>query len=73
MLPCMRGYIQRRSRLHPGELISLVMLAVIGVWGVWFGVQSVLSLWWPLNALYLLAGLIVAAISATVGRALLNR
>jgi hypothetical protein len=69
----MRGYVRRGSRLDPGEVISLVVLAVIGVWGVWFGVQSVLSLWWPLNALYLLAGLIVAGISTAVGRAILAR
>ena len=56
-----------------GELISLLLLAVIGIWGVWFGVQSVLTLWWPLNALYLLAGLAVGVISAAVGRAVLSR
>ena len=62
-----------RARAEPAELVSLLVLAVIGVWGAWFGVQSVLSLWWPLNMLYLAAGLVVAAISFAVGRAILSR
>ena len=60
-------------RAHPGELLSLLVLVVIGIWGVWFGVQSVISLWWPINVLYLLAGLAVASVSFAVGRAILNR
>ena len=38
-----------------------------------FGVQSLLTLWWPINALYLLAGVIVCAIAAGVARAILIR
>ncbi len=60
-------------RAHPGEIVSLLVLAFIGIWGAWFGVQSLLTLWWPLNALYLLAGLIVAAIAFAVGRAIMSR
>jgi hypothetical protein len=56
-----------------GEAGSILVLAVIGVWGIWFGVQSVLTLWWPLNVVYLAAGLIVAAVSAAFGRAIVSR
>jgi hypothetical protein len=56
-----------------GELLGLLLLAIIALWGVWFGWQSVLGLWWPLNAAYAVAGLLVAAISVGVGWALLNR
>ena len=56
-----------------GEAVSLLFLAAIGIWGVWFGVQSVTTLWWPLNVAYLVAGLLVAAVSAAVGRAILIR
>jgi hypothetical protein len=56
-----------------GEVVSLFFLAVIGAWGVWFAVQSMLTLWWPLNALYLAAGVVVFLIAAAVGRAILIR
>jgi 1,4-dihydroxy-2-naphthoate octaprenyltransferase len=72
----MRPVYRRRRRgasFDLGEVVSLVLLGVIGVWGAWFGVQSLLTLWWPLNVAYLLAGLIVALISAAVARALLTR
>ena len=49
------------------------LLAVIAIWGIWFGVQSVLTLWWPINLAYLLAGLMVAIICGVVARALLAR
>jgi hypothetical protein len=68
--------VYRRRRGAPldiGELVSLVLLAVIGIWGVWFGIQSLLTLWWPINAAYLAAGLVVAIVSAAVARALLIR
>jgi hypothetical protein len=68
----MRG-VARPGRIDLGEWVSLLFLAVIAVWGLWFGVQSLLTLWWPINAAYLLAGLIVAAISALVGLAILKR
>jgi len=68
----MRGYL-RTGWPDKAELVSLLVLGVISIWGVWFGVQSVLTLWWPLNLLYLAAGLVVAAISAAVGRAILIR
>jgi hypothetical protein len=68
-----RGAARRGWLPDPGELISLLVLAVIGVWGVWFAVQSVMTLWWPLNMAYLAAGLVVAAVSAAVGRAILIR
>jgi hypothetical protein len=54
-------------------LLGIVMLALIGVWGVWFGWQSMLGLWWPLNAAYAAAGVAVALISGGVAWALLNR
>jgi hypothetical protein len=54
-------------------LIGIIMLGIIGLWGVWFGVQSVITLWWPLNVAYGLAGAIVAIISTAVGWALLRR
>jgi hypothetical protein len=69
----MRGYGGRRGLPDAGELIGIVVLAVIGVWGAWFGVQALLTLWWPINAVYALAGAVVAFISAAVARALLNR
>ena len=46
---------------------------MIAIWGIWFGVQSLLTLWWPINAAYLLAGLLVALVCAGVARALLTR
>jgi len=63
----------RKRRPDAGELIGIVLLAVIGLWGVWFGVQAWLTLFWPINGLYALAGAGVAFISAAVARALLNR
>ncbi len=69
----MSGYGGRRRLPDAGEAIGLVLLAVIGLWGVWFGVQSLITLWWPINLAYFAAGAFVAAISAAVGRALLNR
>jgi hypothetical protein len=68
-----RGYARRRRWPDFGELLSIVVLVVIGVWGVWFGVQSLLTLWWPLNVAYLVAGLVVAVVSAAVARAILTR
>lgn len=68
----MRG-VAPPGRIDLGEIVSLFFLAVMAVWGLWFGVQSLLTLWWPINAAYLLAGVIVAAISALVGRAILTR
>jgi hypothetical protein len=64
---------RQRGRLDPAEILALLMLGIIGLWGVWFGIQSVVTLWWPLNLGYLLAGVLVAAISALVARALLSR
>jgi hypothetical protein len=72
----MRPVYRRRRRgaaFDFGEVVSLFLLGVIGLWGAWFGVQSMLTLWWPLNIAYLVAGLIVALISAAVARALLTR
>ena len=69
----MRGYARRGRWPDIGELASIVMLAVIGVWGVWFGIQSLMTLWWPLNVAYCLAGVVVALVSAAVARALLTR
>jgi hypothetical protein len=63
----------RRRLPDAGEAIGIVLLAVIGLWGVWFGVQSLMTLWWPINAAYLVAGALVAGISAAVARAMLNR
>ena len=69
-----RFYAGRSSgRLDAAELISLVLLAIIGLWGAWFGVQSLITLWWPVNVAYFAAGLVVAVISTLVGRALLKR
>lgn len=45
----------------------------MGLWGVWFGVQSFITLWWPLNLAYLAAGGLVAGVSAAVAWAMLNR
>ena len=64
---------RRGAAVDLGELTSLILLAVIAIWGIWFGVQSVLTLWWPINLAYLLAGLLVAIICAFVARALLAR
>ncbi|MBV9542869.1 MAG: hypothetical protein JOY61_00645, partial [Chloroflexi bacterium] len=64
-----RGYSGRRgSRLDLAELISVLLLGVIGLWGAWFGVQSLITLWFPVNVAYLLAGLVVAGVSVLVGR-----
>ncbi len=56
-----------------GELVGIALLGVIGLWGAWFGVQSLITLWWPINVGYFAAGSIVAVVSAGVARALLNR
>ena len=69
----MRGYAGRGRWPDFGELASLLVLAIISIWGVWFAVQSLLTLWWPLNVAYLVAGLAVAAVSAAVARAVLSR
>jgi hypothetical protein len=69
----MRGAVRISALPDKGELVSLLVLAVIGIWGVWFGVQSLLALWFPLNVIYLLAGLGAALIAAAVGRAIMSR
>jgi divalent metal cation (Fe/Co/Zn/Cd) transporter len=69
----MRGYGGRKRLPDVGELVGIVLLAVMALWGLWFGLQSLLTLFWPINVLYALAGAIVAVISAAVARALLNR
>jgi Ca2+/Na+ antiporter len=69
----MRGYGGRRRLPDAGELVGIVLLLVMGVWGAWFGVQSLITLWWPINIAYFIAGALVAAISAAVARAMLNR
>lgn len=68
-----RGYGGRRRLPDAGEWVGIVLLVVIGLWGVWFGVQSLITLWWPINLAYLVAGLAVAAVSAAVAWAMLNR
>jgi hypothetical protein len=68
-----RGYGRRGRWPDAGELIGLILLAIIGLWGAWFGVQSVLTLWWPINVIYLVAGMLVMAVSAAVARAMLVR
>ncbi len=69
----MRGHARGRRWPDLGEFISVVLLAIIGLWGLWFGLQSLTSLWWPINGAYLAAGLTVAAVSAAVARAILTR
>ena len=56
-----------------GEVIGIALLAVIGLWGLWFALQSLLTLWWPINAAYVIAGALVAGVSAAVAKAILNR
>ena len=68
-----RGYGGRGGLPDLGETVSVVLLLIIAVWGVWFGIQSLVTLWWPINLGYLLAGGVVAGISLGVARALLNR
>jgi Na+/H+-dicarboxylate symporter len=64
----------RPGRLpDPGELASIGILGIMAVWGIWFGVQSITHLWWPLNAAYMAAGLTVAVICIALARAVLNR
>jgi hypothetical protein len=43
------------------------------VWGLWFGWQSIVGLWWPINVAYAAAGVGVALVSTAVGWALLRR
>jgi hypothetical protein len=69
----MRGYGGRRRLPDVGEIVGMVLLAVMGLWGVWFAVQSLITLWWPINVAYFAAGALVAGISAAVARAMLNR
>jgi hypothetical protein len=69
----MRGYGGRKRLPDAGELAGIVLLGVIALWGVWFGVQSFLALFWPINVLYAVAGAVVAIIATAVARALLNR
>ena len=69
----MRDYGGRRRLPDIGELIGMLLLAVMALWGLWFGLQSFLTLWWPINVLYAVAGAIVAVICAAVARALLTR
>jgi hypothetical protein len=69
----MRGAVRISGWPDRGEVVSLLVLAMIGIWGAWFGVQSLFALWWPLNVIYLLAGVGVAAIAAAVGRAIMSR
>ena len=56
-----------------GELVAIILLSIIGLWGLWFGWQSMVGLWWPINIAYLAAGVIVTLISGGVAWALLNR
>jgi hypothetical protein len=56
-----------------GELLGIGLLLIIGAWGVWFGWQAAISLWWPLNVAYAVAGGVVALISIAISLALLNR
>ena len=69
----MSGYGGRRRLPDGGELVGIVVLLVMGMWGAWFGVQSLMTLWWPNNVSYFVAGALVAAISAAAARAMLNR
>jgi hypothetical protein len=69
----MRGYGGRNRMPDVGEVAGIVVLGVFALWGVWFGVQSFLTLWWPINVAYALAGGAVAVICVAVARALLNR
>jgi hypothetical protein len=69
-----RGYGGRNRRLPDlGELIGIVLLGIMAAWGLWFGWQSMVGLWWPLNVAYTAAGVMVALISGGVAWALLNR
>jgi hypothetical protein len=68
-----RGYGGRNRLPDAGEMAGIVVLGVFALWGVWFGVQSFLTLWWPINVGYALAGGAVAVICVAVARALLNR
>ena len=72
----MRSYGGNPNRLRLpdlGEWLGIIMLLIIGAWGVWFGWQSAISLWWPLNVAYTLAGAAVALISLAVAVAMLKR
>ena len=67
-----RSYGGRGRFPSAGQLLSIALLAVIALWGVWFGVQSVIALWWPLNLAYGVAGLSVALLSVSIAWALRN-
>jgi hypothetical protein len=54
------------------ELVGILLLGIIGIWGVWFGLQSLLALWWPLNLGYGLAGALVAGVSCAVAWAIIT-
>ena len=69
----MKGYGGGQRLPDAGEAIGIVLLVVMGLWGVWFGVQSLITLWWPINLAYFAAGALVALISAAVARAMLIR
>ena len=73
ILIAVRGGYRGRPGIDWGEFISVAVLAIIGLWGAWFGVQSLITLWWPVNVAYLSAGAAVAVISAFVAKAVLNR
>ena len=70
----MAGRYRGRGRWpETSELIAIILLGVIALWGVWFAVQSLLTLWWPINVGYLLAGLVVALVAVGIARALIIR
>jgi hypothetical protein len=55
-----------------GELVGIILLGIIGIWGICFGLQSLLALWWPLNVGYGLAGALVASVSCAVAWAIIT-
>lgn len=72
----MKSYGGNPNRLRLpdiGELLGIGLLLIIGAWGVWFGWQAAIGLWWPLNVAYAVAGGVVALISIAISLALLNR
>jgi hypothetical protein len=69
-----RSYGGSNRRLPDlGELVAIVLLGIMVAWGLWFGWQSMIGLWWPLNVAYAAAGVGVALISGGVAWVLLNR